>query len=270
MLGFTEKEIIANFGHLFDEFEKLYGKTEKNIMDEVKFYYDGYLGTPYAKDSLYNAFAIQLYFQRKCVVDNYFSKSGSTKQILLMLKGQSLKDLNEFLQLILQENEKTIVEKGEMITKKEWKVFLDDFRQIAFDSGYLTIFLENGNTFLKIPNQEMRNALIEAINEQILGNLKKNSYESMVFSLQDEKFAQFFLELEQITFQEGKILNLKERMEEVKDQANYEVFLHQACSLAIKEMLIYSKHSKIIEDFEFKNEKTPSKGKTIILKIYIY
>ena len=179
-----------------------------------------------------------------------------------MLKNQSIEELNNFLQLILQKKEKLKVENEDMIEKKEWKVFLKDFKQIAFDSGFLTFFLENGQSFLKIPNQEMRNEILARISELILEKLDgAATYKQLIKSILQEHFTEFFYQLDKIIFQNGKILNLKDRMEGVKDQESYEVFLHQACSIAIKEMLTYSKRKGIIDDFNFSNEQVPCKGK---------
>ena len=147
-----------------------------------------------------------------------------------------------------------------MITKKEWWIFLDDYCQIAFDSGHLTYAMKEGNYFLRIPNEEMRIDFSNMIKNYMLAQNQKNIYQNMIISLNGKKFKGFFMNLEDVAFQNGKILNLKERFDGINDQLNYEVFLHQCCSIAIKEMLIDSKNKKLINSFEFVNEKQLSEG----------
>jgi len=142
----------------------------------------------------------------------------------------------------------------EMIKPKRWEKFLSDPYQIAFDSGHLTYSKENGKYFLKIPNQEIRMDFSTMINTFMI---KNKTYDSMMEFLLEGNFKDFFDTLEKITFKNKSILNLKDRNEAAKDQANYEVFLHQACSIALKEMLLDSKKRERIMDFKFLNEIKP-------------
>ena len=171
-----------------------------------------------------------------------------------------MENINQLLQHVLDDNFKMMIEEEEMIQKKEWKLFLKDFNQIAFDAGHLTYSKENGEFYLKIPNQEMRINFSKMIDEYMLTS-SEPTYKTMIFSLLNERFKDFFEFLDQITFQNKFILNLKNLTFEARDQANYEVFLHQACSIAIKVMLIHEKKEKLITDFGFFNEKVISGGK---------
>ena len=78
-------------------------------------------------------------------------------------------------------------------------------------------------------------------------------------------FEQFFKTVNTIVFQNKSILNLKDRRSESLDQANYKIFLHQACSIAVKEMLIFAKNDMKILEYQFAIEKvvTGSNSKKI-------
>ena len=55
----------------------------------------------------------------------------------------------------------------------------------------------------------------------------------MIFFLEKKDFKKFFDSLENIIFKDGKILNLKKKID-FQDQLNLEVFLNQAFSIAMK------------------------------------
>ena len=234
-------------------------KTNDQFWETFENYYNGYLPSPYATISIYNPYSIQRYFSSLSgELKPYFANSGSTRQLFLILKRLSMQKLNEFLQIVLEKNYPIPIEKNDMIIKKDWVYFLDDICQIAFDSGHLTYAIKDGKYFLKIPNEEMRFDFSEMIKMHLLVENDTSNYEKMIFSLEKKDFKRFFTLLENVTYKNKSILNLKDRLDGIQDQLNYEVFLHQACSIAIKEMLISSKINNLICYFEFLNKKSPA------------
>ena len=236
-------------------------QTNDQFWEALERYYNGYLPSPYATTRIYNPYSIQRYFESGTgEFKTYFANSGSTKQIFLILKQLSIQELNEFLQAILNENYMIPIGKNDMITRKEWSDFLDNFYQIAFDSGHLTYAMKDGKYFLKIPNEEMRIDFSVMIQKYLMAKKQTSIYNDMISFLEKKDFKGFFQNLELVTFENKSILNLKEKLDGIQDQINYEVFLHQACSIAIKEMLINSKNGNMISFFEFINEKSPAEG----------
>lgn len=262
LLGFTQDEIKQNFGTPIQKILQNTQQTNEQFLNALERYYNGYLPSPYAKTRIYNPYSIQRYFESGTgEFKTYFAISGSTKQIFLILKQLSIEKLNEFLQTILNEDYMISIEKNDMITRKEWSDFMDDFYQIAFDSGHLTYAMKDGKYFLKIPNEEMRIDFSIMIQKYLLKQKKASVYRDMISFLEKNNFKDFFKNLELVTFENKSILNLKERLDGIQDQINYEIFLHQACSIAIKEMLISSKKDNLISFFEFLNEKSPAEGR---------
>lgn len=165
------------------------------------------------------------------------------------------------MNLFTNENYKIEIKTSEamkIIKPKLWEHYASDFNQIAFDSGYLTMDIEEKKYFLKIPNQEIRNCFSDMI-KNCMFNVE--TYSNLMENLIFLNFKEFFDKLEKITFANGMILNLIEINEESRNQANYEAFLHQACSIALYEMLIESKDSKDIIDFDFLNEEALENGR---------
>lgn len=261
MLGFTKDEINQNFDEIIPKILQKAEKSYDRFWNDLERYYNGYLPNPYATTSIYNPYSIQRFFSDETgELTPFFANSGSTSQLFLILRGLSLEKLNQFLQFFINENYLIPIDKDQMIKKKEWYVFLNDIYQIAFDSGHLTYTSENGKHFLKVPNQEMRIDFENMVKSYLICDGDDSTYQIMIENLKNLNFQNFFINLEKITFTTGSILNLKRRKEGITEQLNYEVFLHQACSIAIKEMLIVSKQRKNIIDFEFLNEKSPAEG----------
>ena len=264
MLGFTENEIEFWFK---DEIEKVMVKKtyslKEEVMTELKKHYNGFNMNPYSENSLFNPFSIQKYFRKEGKLENYFANSGGTEILFKLLKTQSYERLTEFLTHILNEKQMIPIDIQEFINAKNWEVFQNDFYQIALDAGHLTFGKIGNQYFLKVPNEEMRENFSSLINTFFFKNANYNSLYTTLVSLD---FENFFKTLDTIVFQNGSIMNLKDRIIEGIDQANYEIFLHQACSIAVKEMLIYLKKTLKISEYQFENEKvmTGSNGNKIL------
>ncbi len=266
LLGFTEDEIKMNFSRSIEKTRNLksYEQTQQ-VMDELKKHYNGFLMSSYAENSLYNPYAIQNYFRNDGNLKNYFAESGGTQILYNVLKTQSFEILTQFLRYILNEENKIPIKINEFMKPKRWEALKNDFLQISFDAGHLTLDKQKDNFFLKATNEEMRESFSELIKEFFFNN---ENYDSLLKTLIEFDFKNFFNFLEKIVFQNKSILNLKDRDKENKDQADYEVFLHQACSIVLKEMAIYAKKNSLIMDYEFYNEKVlnTSEGNEVFKK----
>ena len=187
----------------------------------------------------------------------YFAESGGTKILYDALKSQSFEQLTDFLKYILDEEKKIPIDIQKFMEPKPWNIFRNDFNQIAFDAGHLTLEKIGNNFFLKATNQEMRENFSKLINEHFF---KNQNYDTLFHNFEKHDLRGFFNSLESIVFQNKSILNLKDRNPESLKQAKYEVFLHQACSIAILEMLIYAKDKKKFKIMSFSMKKSFSKA----------
>ena len=124
LLGFTKDEINQNFDEIIPKILDKAEKTSDQFWDDLDRYYNGYLPNPFATTFIYNPYSIQKYFSdENGELTPYFANSGSTRQLFLILRRLSLENLNEFLQIIIDENYLIPIDKDQMIKRKEWNIY---------------------------------------------------------------------------------------------------------------------------------------------------
>ena len=207
LLGFTAEEIGTNFSKSIEDIMKIKNyENKEDVLKELKSYYNGFRMSHNATISLYNPFAIQNYFRNDGDLIPYFAESGGTKILYDALKSQSFEQLTDFLKYILDEEKKIPIDIQKFMEPKPWNIFRNDFNQIAFDAGHLTLEKIGNNFFLKATNQEMRENFSKLINEHFF---KNQNYDTLFHNFEKHDLRGFFNSLESIVFQNKSILNLK-------------------------------------------------------------
>ena len=115
------------------------------------------------------------------MLKNYFSATGGTKILFNCLKHQDVPDIRNYLNLISDQEFKIIVDAKQFNVPKEWKYLKKDFKQIAFDAGYLTMgsSMEDLNQIiLKVPNY----MVFENLQDLLQNSLKDNDKFGLILS----------------------------------------------------------------------------------------
>ena len=265
LLGFTQEEIKTYFKYPIECLCNKKGKTEEALLKEIKEHYNGYKYHVDVDTRLSNAYAIQNYFHSEGKLENFWHKSGSTKILLRSLNMQGIPDLRNYLMMMDNRNFKLDVKEKEFKAPKEWKVLQKDFKQMCFDSGYLTIsdmvVKEDINVInLKIPNVEIFDSFQELLRMFLITNDK---FGYILSDLKTRKFKKFLQNLEKSAFEDKTFLNFGDKEEDVKDDANYEIFLHQLLTMTLRLALKTELKKGFIKDYIIENEKALKNQKSI-------
>ena len=228
-------------------------ERKEDILNELKKNCNGFLLSENAGNLVYDPCAIQSYFQNNGEIELYFPNNESNKTLYDFLKTQFIGKLTDFLRHILDEEQNISICKDDLMRQHDWQLLQNNFYQFAFDDGYLTLEKTDNMWFLKTANQKTRENFSLLFNQYFFRN---QNYSKLLVTLQKRDFQKFFSIFEEIVFQNNSVLNLKSRNKlTLEEFSESEIFLHQACSLLLKEMLIYAKKLKLIRDYEFQIEK---------------
>ena len=159
LLGYTQNELefyFKDYIKLALNDEKLNSYNEKDLLNKIREYYNGYLFSHEDKklETVYNPFSILNFFDDKSF-NNYWFKSG-TPSYLIKLLNKYIYDIPEDennITLKISELEKFEVEKINLLS-------------LLFQAGYLTIENYDQTTHiikLKYPNEEVRISFKEQI-----------------------------------------------------------------------------------------------------------
>ena len=267
-MGFTLDEIKANYKDHITAISKKKEISEKDLLDEIERHYNGYKYNVEAENKLFNAFAIQNYFKNQGKVRNYFAESGATHILLKSLKQQAIPDLRNYLDLMEDQAFTVNINDQELGKPKEWGMFLKDFKQLAFDAGYLTVDTvtkKSNEIALKVPNYEVFQNFQELLENFLIINDK---FGFIISSLKRKDFKRFFYNLEEVAFRDKTFLKLDDKEAEIKEDSNYEKVLHQILTMTLRMALKHEKEKGFIQDFELKNEK--KSGAEVILAVLYY
>ena len=171
------------------------------------------------------------------------------------LKEQDISDLRKYLDLISDQASTIKINEKELGKPKEWEKLQKDFKQLAFDAGYLTIDTINTKTdeiTLKVPNYEIFQNFQELLKDFLI---KNNKFGFIINNLKKKKSNKFFDHLEEVAFRDKTFLKLDDKDADIKEDANYEKLLHQMLTMTLRLALKNEKEEGFIKDFEIKNEK---------------
>lgn len=276
LLGFTEAEIKKNFTNQILQICQKTNIKEDSLIQSLKRQYNGYKYHVKAQETLYNAFEIQNYFIRGDMRD-YFVESGGTKILLRSLKMQDIPDLRNCLNLMADRDFRIYMKEKELGSPKDWEQFQKDFKQNAFDAGYLTIdklledksvkkssnFKEKTENLiaLKVPNEEIFQHFQDLLKKFLITNDK---FGSLMQTLAAADFELFFENVEIVAFQSKDFLNLKDKSKNIRLHANKEILLHQIFTMTVELALQEETKKGLIQNYTVKNEEKLTNGKSII------
>ncbi len=150
LVGFTEKELRANFQEHIHAFAEKRGVTDEDIMSLLKEWYDGYHFSEEQKEGIYNPFSIA-YALMLGSIKNYWGTSGGATIIYERIKANNgclPGDLDAI---------KAHVSDFEACDTENLTL-----KALMYQGGYLTIRGYNPETseyHLAIPNKEIRETL---------------------------------------------------------------------------------------------------------------
>ena len=125
MLGLTKEEILDNFAEHITEFAQQEGMSEAELLEDIRYWYDGFCFAPNAKN-VYNPFStVQLFKHR--AFDSYWFESG-TPTFLIELIHKNNYPLEELNNLTVM---KSVFESYDIENL--------DIIPLLFQTGYLTI-----------------------------------------------------------------------------------------------------------------------------------
>jgi len=155
--GYTEEEIIHCFPDYLDETASEMQISTPELMDKMRYYYNGFSFDSKAKVRLYNPYSTLSFFEKK-EFSNFWMLSGKPKFIADYMKGRNL-TVEEFRNFPVSRN--FVENPGDM----------DDTPPAGFlyQSGYLT--LRPGDIeelSLNYPNTEVLNAMSELVTQNML------------------------------------------------------------------------------------------------------
>ena len=226
-------------------------------MCELERHYNGYKYNVEAKNNLFNAHSIQNYFKSNGKLRNYFAESGGTSILLRSLNQQAIPDLRNYLDLLSDPTKRVKIAAKEFTTPKDWEKLQKDFMQISFDAGYLTIAETAGDKIeLKVPNEEVYQDLQILLKDFLIRNDK---FGQIMMSLEQKKFIAFISNLEEVAFRDKTVLNLAEKDDIIRDDANYEVVLHQMMTITFH-LALEEEKKKNSKDYVLLNERKVPEG----------
>ncbi|MDR1593174.1 MAG: ATP-binding protein, partial [Prevotellaceae bacterium] len=151
--GYTQQELESNFADYIDEMAEHEHITREELLDKIRYWYNGYSWD--GKNSVYNPFSTLLLFTEKIFKDYWFASGTPTFLVNL------IKDRNE-IRLLTEPSQ--IQESG----FDKFDIHTLDAQLLLFQTGYLTVksittdvFTQQRNFTLDIPNEEVRQAMME-------------------------------------------------------------------------------------------------------------
>ncbi|MDR3048522.1 MAG: ATP-binding protein [Elusimicrobiota bacterium] len=148
--GYTQEELESVFSEHIKAAAKVFGYSQKNLMDTIRSRYDGYSWD--GEITVYNPFSTLLFFDKR-VFDSYWFATGTPTFLIDMIKNR-----NQVTDILEPQ------EVGKNFFKSADVGDMDDL-SLLFQTGYLTIKskkrgIDNIYT-LGMPNLEVREAFLE-------------------------------------------------------------------------------------------------------------
>ncbi len=159
LLGYTQAELEFYFGERIKEIAESQGVTYQNLIDKIRFWYNGYAWL--GKEKVYNPFSI-LNFMDSGDFRNYWFETGTPTFLVKMMRENFDYNIEE-------------------ITTDE--AMLGNFRieslneiTLLFQTGYLTIKEREENIYtLGYPNKEVKNSLTNYLLQEFSNSMNVSS-----------------------------------------------------------------------------------------------
>jgi len=155
--GYTEEEIIRYFPDYLDETAKYMQISTSELMDKMRYYYNGFSFDISAETQLYNPYSTLTFFEKKIFL-NYWIHTGKPKFIADYMKNQNL-TVEQFRNFPITWD----------FAESPGDVDTTPPEGFLFQSGYLT--LRKGITdelSLDYPNTEVLNSMSELVTQNML------------------------------------------------------------------------------------------------------
>jgi len=149
LAGITQSELEGNFKSELEVLALKFGIGYKEILEEVKFWYNGYSWT--GRNTLYNPFSLLLFFKQQRF-DNFWFETGTPTFLVNALRKQKEYQFDHV--------KATLTELGSFDLSNPVS------EALLFQTGYLTIKSYNpksGISELGYPNKEVENSLKDAL-----------------------------------------------------------------------------------------------------------
>ena len=165
ILGYTQEELISNFGSNIDEGAKLISISRSDFIEKIKSWYDGYRFSP-MDSSVYNPADINLFFTKNYDFYPYWTDTGTSTFMVELLSTFPIFDFKtEFSLPRSSRFIKGIID----ITKELGK---EELIRLLYQSGYLTV--KSGDPskdkyYLGFPNYEVDVSFNSYIVESVWG-----------------------------------------------------------------------------------------------------
>lgn len=182
--GLTESEIRKNLAEHITLFAQHQGLTEDELIDKIRFWYNGFRFTPYG-ENVYNPYStIQLFFHKH--FSNYWFESGSPRFLIDLIQSENyaLESLNDMT--------------AHEISFSTFQIDQLDVLPLLFQTGYLTIKSYDSatqNYGLGYPNYEVENAFMIFLLDALTNSQRAISYNhvtKLIQALRDHDLEQVF------------------------------------------------------------------------------
>jgi hypothetical protein len=141
MLGYTEDELLSNFGGHIDRTAAALGESREDLVSQIRDYYDGFSFD--GRNRLYNPFSTLNFFD-DATFKNYWFETGTPSFLVAYVKKHDL-EVENFRGLSV-DDEFTLVAEIERASPESF----------LFQSGYLAVREQRGrNLVLDYPNKEV-------------------------------------------------------------------------------------------------------------------
>ncbi len=182
---------------------------------------------------------------------------------------QDIPDIRNYLNLMSFKDFRVFVAEDELTTPKEWQKLQKDFKQNAFDAGYITIDKmvrkDEGNgtitneISLKIPNLEIFQSFQKLLRDFLVGNDKLGFISEC---LRERKFKQLLLDIETVAFRDKTFLNLYDKADNIRRFADKEILLHYIIAMTLELSLSEEEKKSLITHYILENDKALANKKS--------
>ena len=155
--GYSEEEIIRYFPDYLDETSKYMNVTTSELIEKMRYYYNGFAFDRHASVKLYNPFSTLLFLGEKEFF-NYWIDTGSPKFIADYMKRHKV-TVEQFRNLPITLD----------FARSPGDVDTTPPEGFLYQSGYLTLHpFEGGGLALDYPNTEVLNSMSKFVADNIL------------------------------------------------------------------------------------------------------
>lgn len=163
LLGYTEEEIIRDFGEYLEDASRCLGISASELLDRLRNQYDGFCFDSKAETHVYCPWSVLNFFKYPQLgFENYWYSSGGQPTVLLKyLTSHALKSPTLY-------NEEILLPQSELNASRQYEEI--SLEALLTQSGYLTIKEVAGGDFLRVgyPNQEVARSMAQLYASELL------------------------------------------------------------------------------------------------------